>query len=80
MLKRGCSVVTVGFPATSLALTRVRFCLSAGHTKEMLDHVSPKKKYILFKNCFSCKRLCKQLMKLAIFHYLDIQNEIQDVV
>jgi 7-keto-8-aminopelargonate synthetase-like enzyme len=40
MLKRGCAVVTVGFPATHLTDSRVRFCLSAGHTKEMLDHVS----------------------------------------
>ncbi|CAF0762291.1 unnamed protein product [Rotaria sordida] len=38
MLKRGCAVVTVGFPATHLTESRVRFCLSAGHTKEMLDH------------------------------------------
>ncbi|CAF0843612.1 unnamed protein product [Adineta ricciae] len=37
MLKRGCAVVTVGFPATALTESRVRFCLSAGHTKEMLD-------------------------------------------
>lgn len=40
MLKRGCAVVTVGFPATALTESRVRFCLSAGHTKEMLDHVN----------------------------------------
>jgi hypothetical protein len=39
MLKRGVSVVTVGFPATPLVLGRVRFCLSASHTKEMLDEV-----------------------------------------
>ncbi|CAF0843593.1 unnamed protein product [Adineta ricciae] len=39
MLKRGVSVVTVGFPATPLVLGRVRFCLSASHTKEMLDDV-----------------------------------------
>ncbi|CAF2151067.1 unnamed protein product [Rotaria magnacalcarata] len=38
MLKRGCAVVTVGFPATALTESRVRFCISAGHTKEMLDH------------------------------------------
>ncbi|KAI0979593.1 hypothetical protein GJ496_007418 [Pomphorhynchus laevis] len=37
MLKRNIAVVTVGFPATSLTLARVRFCVSAGHTKEMLD-------------------------------------------
>ena len=40
MLKRGVAVVTVGFPATPLVLGRVRFCLSASHTKEMLDKVS----------------------------------------
>jgi serine palmitoyltransferase len=43
MLKRGCAVVTVGFPATLLTESRVRFCISAGHTKEMLDHVNTNK-------------------------------------
>ncbi|CAF0926774.1 unnamed protein product [Rotaria sp. Silwood1] len=38
MLKRGCAVVTVGFPATKINESRIRFCLSASHTKEMLDH------------------------------------------
>ncbi|CAF1167658.1 unnamed protein product [Rotaria sordida] len=38
MLKRGCAVVTVGFPATKINEPRIRFCLSASHTKEMLDH------------------------------------------
>jgi 7-keto-8-aminopelargonate synthetase-like enzyme len=47
MLKRGCAVVTVGFPATLLTESRVRFCISAGHTKEMLDHVSYKNEYFL---------------------------------
>ena len=37
MLKRGIAVVTVGFHATRLTESRVRFCLSASHTKEMLD-------------------------------------------
>ena len=37
MLKRGIAVVTLGFPATSITESRVRFCLSASHTKEMLD-------------------------------------------
>lgn len=37
MLKRGIVVVIVGFPATSLTESRVRFCMSASHTKEMLD-------------------------------------------
>lgn len=37
MLKRGIAVVIVGYPATSLTESRVRFCMSASHTKEMLD-------------------------------------------
>ncbi|RLN06583.1 hypothetical protein BBO99_00005000 [Phytophthora kernoviae] len=36
-LKRDLAVVTVGFPATPLLLSRVRFCISAAHTKEDLD-------------------------------------------
>jgi serine palmitoyltransferase len=36
-LRRGLAIVVVGFPATPLLLARVRFCLSAGHTKEQLD-------------------------------------------
>ena len=31
------AVVVVGFPATPLVSSRVRFCLSAGHTREKLD-------------------------------------------
>ena len=33
----GVAVVGVGFPATKLNEERVRVCISAGHTKEMLD-------------------------------------------
>lgn len=39
MLKRGIAVVTVGFPATKLLEARVRFCISAAHTRQMLDTV-----------------------------------------
>jgi serine palmitoyltransferase len=42
MLRRGIAVVTVGFPATKLLDARVRFCISAAHTRQMLDAVSPK--------------------------------------
>ena len=31
-------MVGVGAPATGLLDTRVRFCVSASHTKEMLDY------------------------------------------
>lgn len=38
-LKRGLGIVVVGFPATPIIESRARFCLSAAHTKEMLDKV-----------------------------------------
>lgn len=36
-LKRGLAVVVVGFPATEIILSRARFCISAGHTKQDLE-------------------------------------------
>ena len=36
-LKQGVATVGVGFPATNMTEERVRFCISAGHTKAMLD-------------------------------------------
>ncbi|CAL8070757.1 unnamed protein product [Orchesella dallaii] len=38
MLKRGVATVGVSYPATGLCEGRARFCMSASHTKEMLDH------------------------------------------
>ncbi|KAJ1104755.1 hypothetical protein NDU88_002164 [Pleurodeles waltl] len=37
MMKRNIGVVVVGFPATPIIESRARFCVSASHTKEMLD-------------------------------------------
>ena len=39
MLKRRISVVVVGYPATPLASSRARFCVSAAHTKDDLDRL-----------------------------------------
>lgn len=36
-LKRGLAVVVVGFPAVPILMSRVRFCISASHTREDLD-------------------------------------------
>jgi serine palmitoyltransferase len=36
MLKRGIAVVVVGYPATPIITSRVRFCISAAHTMEDL--------------------------------------------
>lgn len=35
-------MVVVGFPATSVLMSRTRFCVSAGHTREDLDHALAK--------------------------------------
>uniref|UniRef100_A0A673ZTR7 serine C-palmitoyltransferase n=1 Tax=Salmo trutta TaxID=8032 RepID=A0A673ZTR7_SALTR len=40
MLKRNIGVVVVGFPATPIIESRARFCISAAHTKDMLDTVT----------------------------------------
>jgi serine palmitoyltransferase len=41
------AVVGVGFPATPLMEGRIRFCLSAAHTKEQLDKVCTRRyKYL----------------------------------
>ncbi|TNN37068.1 Serine palmitoyltransferase 2 [Liparis tanakae] len=37
MLKRNIGTVVVGFPATPIIESRARFCVSAAHSREMLD-------------------------------------------
>lgn len=37
LLKRNIAAVGVGFPATPIMAGRIRFCLSAAHTKHQLD-------------------------------------------
>uniref|UniRef100_A0A673BYS2 serine C-palmitoyltransferase n=1 Tax=Sphaeramia orbicularis TaxID=375764 RepID=A0A673BYS2_9TELE len=39
MLTRKIGVVVVGFPATAITEARARFCLSAAHTRDMLNQV-----------------------------------------
>ncbi|XP_061646536.1 serine palmitoyltransferase 3 isoform X2 [Phyllopteryx taeniolatus] len=39
MLERKIAVVVVGFPATPITEARARFCMSAAHTRDMLDEV-----------------------------------------
>lgn len=38
-LEHGIGVTVAAFPAVPLEKSRIRFCLSASHTKEMLDKV-----------------------------------------
>jgi len=46
-LKNNLAVVVVGFPATSLHFSRVRFCISAAHTKKDLDFALEKLEHIM---------------------------------
>jgi serine palmitoyltransferase len=39
MLRRGVAVVVVGYPATPIITSRVRFCLSSAHSEEDLRWV-----------------------------------------
>jgi 7-keto-8-aminopelargonate synthetase-like enzyme len=41
-LVRGLGVVVVGYPATPIITSRVRFCISAAHTREILDQALEK--------------------------------------
>eukprot|EP00796_Vickermania_ingenoplastis_P005619 gene5619-4038_t len=38
-LERGVAIVVVGYPATPLLMSRIRFCVSACHTREDLQYV-----------------------------------------
>jgi serine palmitoyltransferase len=38
LTKRKIAVIGAGFPATPLMEGRIRFCISAAHTKEQLDY------------------------------------------
>lgn len=40
LFENGIAIVSVGYPATPLTGARARFCLSASHTREMLDKVN----------------------------------------
>jgi len=37
LLKHGLAIVVVGYPITPILLTRVRFCISASHTRVQLE-------------------------------------------
>jgi len=39
LLKRKISVVVVGFPAVPLVSARIRFCVSAVHSREQLEYI-----------------------------------------
>lgn len=64
-LKRGLGIVVVGFPATPIIESRARFCLSAAHTKEMLDKVRK------FNFIFSSDAFIKFQKRIFVFYFLE---------
>ena len=66
MLRRKIGVVVVGYPATSLVETRIRICLSASHTREMLDFVSAVVcKAMTLLVCLKCCQVLKEISDLG---------------
>jgi hypothetical protein len=58
MFDRGIAVVVVGYPATPIITSRVRFCISAAHTEEDL-------KFALEQISEVGDRLCLKFAKAA---------------
>jgi len=56
-LRRRLGVVVVGYPATPINEGRSRICVSAAHTREMLDWVSRNLTLHLYKIVQFCKEL-----------------------
>lgn len=67
MLEKGIACVTVGFPATGLTGARVRFCISAAHTREMLDMVNESLIFSFYR--WRDKLHLKQKQKILIRHW-----------
>ncbi|KAL5008924.1 hypothetical protein ScPMuIL_014505 [Solemya velum] len=67
-LKRGLGTVVVGFPATPIIESRARFCVSAGHTKAMID-----KALVVLEEVTSMMRLRYSRAKSVTFSEDDIQ-------
>uniref|UniRef100_A0A915PWV6 serine C-palmitoyltransferase n=1 Tax=Setaria digitata TaxID=48799 RepID=A0A915PWV6_9BILA len=66
MLKRRVGIVVVSFPATRMTESRVRVCLSAAHSKEMLDYVLNAIKEVAEASNILCARVKKKYANLEI--------------
>lgn len=65
MLKRNIAVVVVAYPATPLVESRVRFCVSASHTKEDIDYVL---------------RACSEVGDLLMLKYTNKRTPLEKVI
>ena len=59
-MEKGLGIVVVGFPATPIIESRARLCVSAAHTKEMLDKVRT-------NNVMSFQKDGKPLSSLVVY-------------
>ena len=58
LFERGIAVVVVGFPAVPILFSRIRFCISANHTKEqILDAVKEIKEVASVTHLYYRKKL-----------------------
>lgn len=72
-----CNIATVGvgFPATPLMQGRIRFCLSAAHTKEQLDYVSVA---LLNREVLCYSEVLYQCQRYYLFQVLSHIEKIAD--
>jgi len=73
-IKLGLATVVVGFPATPIIESRARFCLSAAHTKQMLDHVS----CAIYLHCCYCLQLHKSITKYLL--PLELHSTVSNII
>ncbi len=78
MHKRKIGVVVVGYPATSVVEGRARICLSASHTREMLDFVSALLIYALIIVALVAwySPLCCVLILTSLIRHLDSTSTV----
>lgn len=80
MLKRNMGVVVVGFPATPIIESRVRFCISAAHTKQILDQVTTSDVRPLRRGNNSYKSYCTMVRLVWLAAVLSNTHGLCDVV
>lgn len=56
------ATVGVGFPATPMLQSRIRFCMSAGLTKEQLDEVRILETQVFFLIALNCILLLRKVL------------------
>lgn len=71
-VKRGLGTVVVGFPATPIIESRARFCLSAAHTREMVDEV-----YMFLEPCILMARFVEFVFERVYLKLLQKSESVE---